>query len=224
MISVGIHPDLVIAKTTKNDQGTLVVGVKEVAEVNPLDALNASGSVNFNKKEQDFLIYPPKQTNFDGASLDTEGLMKAIAEVKDPLHTILRQYTTDSNIKWDIFAGTDVTAANLAEELKKTSTWNKIYSNIVDQFITMMKPYVGETGKPMRMLFVRQSKAKHFPKLRTRFLDSNPFIEPMTVPAAASKLKYTKYELENGLDKADSVGGAQQVSKADAQQAEALFS
>ena len=222
MLTVGIHENLVITKTTKNDKGSLVIGVKQVGEIDPLSALNATGSISLDQKEQDFLVFPPRLEDNQGAVDTKDNLLKKIAEVKDPLDRILQQYTTTANIKWDILANTGLTNENFDVKLKTQGVLDKIYANIVDQFIKQMTPFIGENGKKMRMIFIRQSKAKHYPKLRTKFLDSYPFIEPMTVPV--SKLKFSKYEIDNGLNVPDAVTGEQKVSVAEAKEAEALFS
>ena len=74
--------------------------------------------------------------------------MLKIAEVKDPLTHILLQYTTENNLKWDIFKGTGVTSPeDLKTKLTNQATLSKIYDNIVDQFIAFMKPFVGDNGK-----------------------------------------------------------------------------
>ena len=58
-LPVGIHENVVVSKTVKNEKGSLVITIKKVVEVNPMDVLN-SGSANssFEQPEQDFLIYP----------------------------------------------------------------------------------------------------------------------------------------------------------------------
>ncbi len=226
MLSVGIHENLVITKTTKNDKGSLVIGVKQTGgSTNFLDNFNSEGASSLEQKEQDFLIFPPRlQNNATGATDTQENLLKKIAEVRDPLDAILKQYTTSNNIKWDIFANTGLTNENSATELPTERVLTKIYDNIVNYFIKQMQPFVGENGKKMRMIFVRQSAAKHYPKLRTKFLSGNPFIEPMTVPREASRLRFSKYEIEKGLNVPDAVSGEQTVSVAEANQAEALFS
>lgn len=225
MLQVGINENLVVSKTVKNDQGSLVIGIKQITEVDPMDILNGSSSVtNFNAPEQDFLIYPPKVSNFDGDPDSVKNVMKKIAELKDPLNLILSQYTTSNNIKWDIFAGTGVAKDNLDVKLTSQDTLDKIYSNIVDQFIKQMSMFVGDNGKKMRMIFIRSSKAKHYPALRKRFLDSQPFIEPMTIPRDVSKLKFSKYEIENGFNVGDAITAQQTPSAAEAKTADALFS
>ena len=85
MIQVGIHEDLVITKTVKNDQGTLVIGVKQVSDVDPLAALSGGGQTSFEQPEQDFLIYPPKSEAY-GGGLDTQkNLLNKISELKNQL-------------------------------------------------------------------------------------------------------------------------------------------
>lgn len=224
MLKVGIHQDLVITKTEKNDKGSLVIGVKKISSVNPLDRLNSStGSTSFEAEENDFLVYPPQTTNFSGEKLDAEKVMKSIASVVDPLAHILSQYITKDKIKWDLFKDTGVTSENYSQKVTEEETLTKIYNNIVAQFTAAMKPFIGENGKKLRGIFPRQSKAKHFPALRKSFLESQPIFEPMTVPAEQSKLKFSKYEIDNGLNLAEAVTAQQQVSTEDAKSAESLF-
>jgi len=223
MIGVGIHENLQIHKTTKNDQGTLVLGVKQAVVIDPTAALNGSGtSTSFEAPEQDFLIYPPKVTNLNGEQESMDAILKKIAELKDPLNMILQQFTTADKIRWDIFAGTGVTMENLGEKITNQTVLDKVYANIVDQFISQMSPFMN-SPKRFRMIFVRQSQAKHYAKLRTRFLDSQPFIESMEIPASASKLKFTPYEITKGLNNPNPVGGAQTVSTQDAAAASSVF-
>lgn len=221
-INVGIHSDLVINKATKNDQGTLVIGVKEAVEIDPLAALSQTGSTKFEGETKDFLIYPPKAENFDGGVDTWQNNLKKVGDIKDQLEHILKVYMPVKDIKWDPFTGTGVTNDNMAAKLTSNTVLVQIYNNIVDQFLRMFRPFVNENGKRVRMLFIRQSKAKHYPALRKKYLESNPFIEPMDVPAAASKLKYSKYEIDNGLNTGDAIA-APVANTADANEANSLF-
>lgn len=222
-IIVGVNENLVISAAEKNEKGTLVVTVKEANEIDPLTALNASGSTQFNKAEKDFMFYPPTVTGFNGEAGTLESVLKKIAEVKDPLNHILEQYTASSHIKWDIFTGIAITKDNMEAILTNQDVLDKVYSNIADQFIRMITPFISDTGKKMRLLCIRQSKAKHFPSLRKRFLETYPFIEPMEIPVTQSKLKFSKFEMDNGLASGGAVGGQQNISEEDKSQAEALF-
>ena len=223
MIQVGIHEDLVITKTVKNDQGTLVIGVKQVSDVDPLAALSGGGQTSFEQPEQDFLIYPPKSEAY-GGGLDTQkNLLNKISELKNQLDHIAAGYMPVGDRKFDPLVGTGITLANMESELNKQDVMNKVYNNVVDQFITMMAPHIGESGKKMRMLFIRQSATKHYPALRKRYLQSQPFMEPMEIPKAASKLAFSAYEKKNGLDSSTPVQASAPASGADAAAAKRLF-
>lgn len=210
-INVGINENLVIVGVSKNDKDTLNVKFQEAGEIDPIAALNGSGSTQFNKAERDIPLYRPSVTNFNKETDTPENILKKIAEVKDPLDSILRQYTTTQNIKWDIFAGTGIVKENFNDKLTSQETLDKIYENIVEQFSRMMKPFISPDGKKMRVMLIRQSAAKHYPAFRKRFLESYPFIEPMDVPASASKLRFSEFEIKNKLNDGTPVGGAQTV-------------
>lgn len=220
-IQVGINPNLVITEVKKNEKGTLIIKVKEAGEVDPMTALNSAGSTNFDKAQKDFMVYPPSVNTLDGNPDTWENILKKVAEVKDPLSHILQQYTTGANITWDIFKGTGIDSVNIITKITNQTTVDQIYANITDQFIKMITPFAKEDGKKMRFIFIRQSKAKHFPAFRKRFLETYPFIEPMDVPV--SKLRFSKYEMDNGLASGEAVGGAQVVTQEEKNQAETLF-
>lgn len=205
MIKVGIHENLVLAKTILNDKGSLVLGFKQVSDADPLAVFNSAAISSSSTVENDFLIYPPRVTDFEGNVDTQENILRKIGEVRDLLTYIMHQYMTSDKIVWDIFEGADVTPENLYTKIKNQDTLNLIYGNIVKQFIDAMTPFVGENGKKFRMIFVRKSKASNFPTLRRKFLDTQGFMEPMSIPAAQTKLAFTKYEKENGLDKADAL-------------------
>jgi hypothetical protein len=219
-IGIGINENVTFSKAVKNDQGTLIVGFSEYGNINPLDALNSAGSTQLEKAERDITVWPVKKDSFAGVPLEYDELVKKIAEVKDPLAHILQAHLPTSSINWDIFKGTNVTAENIKTSLAENL--DKIYDNIVTQFIKMATPVLGKT--PVRLLLTRQSAAKAFPTFRKRWLESQPFIEPMTVPASASKIKFSKYEIEKGLDKWEAATANTTASVEEAKEAEELFS
>lgn len=210
MISVGIHDNLLIHKTTTNDRGTLVIGFKEGKAVNLLDVLDSvSDQSATDSRDQDFLIYGPQATDKSGEQLDTvENNVEKVKVIKDQLNHILLNYLPSDKIKWNVLEGCNITNDNLATKYRDQATLDKIYANICRQFISMMAPFINDTTKLFRVLFVRQSKAKHYPSLRKRYLGDQPFMEPMSVPKEQSRLKYTKWELENGFHSPEKVTGA----------------
>jgi len=220
-LGVGIHKNVQVTKVTKNDKGTLVIGFKQDVEVDPLAALSTAGQTDFDQPELDLLVYSPRVQNFNGGLKNTEELLNSIAELKDPLDHIASVYLTADKRKWDVFANTGITKDNLSSLLAEQTTMDKVYANIITQFISMMTGVIGTSSKKVNVMFIRQSKAKHYPKLRTKYLTTYPFIEPADVNP--SKLRFSKYESEQGYDKGDAAGGAQTVNTAEAAQASSMF-
>jgi hypothetical protein len=218
-LGVGIHENIVVEKVEKNDKGNLEISFKQIQDIDPMALLNTSGSgsTSFEPKTEKITVWKPTLRETD----DYKTVTDKIAEVKDPLQSILLQYLTFDKIKWDIFAGTGITAETY--RTKVVDYVETIYDNIVSQFAAQIKPFVGDNGNKNRILFVRQSPAKHYPKFRSRYLDTNPFIESMSIPSTASKLKYTKYEIEKSLNDGTPVGAPAAASTADAKKAEELF-
>lgn len=200
MIQVGIHENILFHKATRNDRGSLVVGVK-VTNPDPLGALASSSDNSASgDPENDFLFFPIQATAKDGNTDTAENNMNKVKELKDQLTHILLGFMTVDKITWDPLKDTGVTAENMNTKLTQQPVLDKIYDNVVTQFIKTITPYLSNANYLFRLLLVRQSKAKHFPALRKRFLKEQPFLEPMSVPTTASKLKYTKWELDNGFD------------------------
>jgi len=217
MLKVGIHENIALAKAVRNDQGTLVIGFKKV-QTDALAAFNSSDLSSGGDEEQDFLLYPPRATNrMEEPDTATNNTQK-VREFKDQLTHILSAYLTKDKITWDILKDTGVTAENMAVKMTQQETLDIIYKNIVDQFIAMATPILNDPKQKLtRCIFIRASKAKHYPALRRRFLDSNPFIESMEIPASASKLAFTKWEIKEGFNNPEPV---QAASEADAFSAE----
>lgn len=218
MLNVGIHENLVLSKAAKNEKGTLILTFKKMGGVSAMEALASGGSLE--TPDQQFYIFPPKIEPEDDA--DTIGAK--IAEVRDPLSLIAQQYMTSDKVKFSkMFDGTGVNAENYGTKITDATVVVKIYNNIVNQFLELMSGFVGDDGKKMRMIFVRSSKSKSFPKLRTRYLESQPFIEPMDVPT--SKLAFSKYEITNGLNNGTPVASAPaKVNATEAEDAAKHFS
>lgn len=216
MLSVGVHENVQFSKVAKNDKGTLVVGFKK----QELDKLAAIAAGRFEAEEQDFLIFPPQLTNFGGGNSTPEEMLIKWGEITSPLEHIATQFMTKDKVKWNLFFGTGITDENYAAKMVDQDTVDKIYNNIVTQFNTWMAPFT-KSNKVFRTVFIRTSKAKHYAKLRTRYLNSQPFMEPMDV--TPSKVKFSEYEKKNGLDNPNPAGGAQAPSTTESSEAETMF-
>lgn len=230
MIKVGVNEPVFIEKIEKNDKGTLGVTYKEAnsevkKKVSLMDQMNegsdtsgsTSGSVTM-------LLFPPSR-EYKNEVQTPEKLLGNLMNLKNQCSHILKRFTTNNNIKWDVFQGIglikkdeDVLAA-VADEKK----YNQIYANIVDQFLTMGAQFrIVDSSKLSRLLLVRQSAEKHFGRMRDKFLDEQPFLEDIAIPKASSKLyikaeakgatklfeadadgfvpRFTDYEISKGLD------------------------
>jgi hypothetical protein len=94
---------------------------------------------------------------------------------------------------------------------------NKIYDNYITQFIQQVTPFAGPTSPLCRWKFVRQGKDKHFASIPT----FAPFVEPMTVPKAQSKLAFSKGDPEgkpSGTNLADGTPVSTESQQAKAQE------
>jgi len=96
-----------------------------------------------------------------------------------------------------MFQGLGVTGATLPQLLLDENFVKAAYMNLSNAFVNLMTPFFGKN--PFRVKFVRTSKKKHFAKL-PKALKGEVWIESMKIPAAQSQVKWSEYELKNGLN------------------------
>lgn len=222
MIKVGIHENVQMTKATKNDRGTLVWGVR-IVETNKLASLDSSSDDSANEsQENDFLFFPPQATAKDGSIDTAENNSVKVKELKDQLSHILLRFLPSDQIKWNTTKDTGIDPTNFNEKMTQQPVLDKMYENIINQFIEMVTPFLG-TDQLSRLLLVRQSKAKHFPALRKRYLKTQPFFESMDIPKDRSNLKYTEWELENKFNNPEKVEQADLIDTAAASTAADVF-
>jgi hypothetical protein len=133
-----------------------------------------------------------------------------IETTKNQLIHIMESYMTKDQIKGtfkDIFDSTPITDANTYPKFILDQTvLDVVTKNIFSAFISKMADFIGKPELKKRLLLVRQAKDKAFPVLRKYYLKDNPFLEDADIPRTddpktnQSKLKFTKYELKEGLD------------------------
>lgn len=212
MLQVGQYSNLVISSTvfaaSKKTPAmkNLTITFKQVATQSRLARLNnATTDSSSDGQSNDFMLFGFKPTSWDGKQLTADEVYAQIEERRDLLTYILSQYMTTDKIKWDYTKGTGLTEQNENTKILEQDTLDKINENLSEQFIKMMKPFVGEGGKKFECVFPRSSAKSHFPKLRSRFLDSQGFMAPMDQPALVAKIGFTAYELEKGMNNPEKI-------------------
>lgn len=217
-LPIGINENVVLSKATKNDKGTLVIGFKEVKEIDVLAAMNSAGA-SLEAGEQDFLLFAPTIKNFDGSLTSGEKMFKEkVKDFKDYLEHILLQYYTQDKIKWNMFAGIDgINGANVYAKFEDEAVVKKATDNVVNDFIKMATPVLNNTAKKKRLKINRKANSRYvaLPKYP-------PFLEDASIPKEQSKLKYSAYELANKLNE-PLTAEATTVSSAEAEEAKSLF-
>lgn len=195
MIKVGVNDPIFIEKLLKNEKGSLVITWKEgdkavKKKVSLFDAMSESSDASGSTEGQlEMLIFPPSR-EYQNEPLEPTRLVENLMKLKNQFTHILKRYTTEKNIVWKPFAGIPVTSEEaLLEQVQKEEVFLKIYANLVDQFIEFGKKFkIEDSTKLSRLFLVRQSKEKHYGKLRDSYLDSRPFLEDVLIPKDKSKL------------------------------------
>jgi len=221
MLRVGILEDLVFQKIAFNDKGTLSLSFRPVklADVETVmsdDDFDEDGGAREEAAgSNNLLIFPPKVPTFKdkktGENLSDEELLtwvqNDISVFRDQIFGFLGCYMPIKDLKLKPYEGTGVGKDNFKTELLDNDSIYKVYRNMGEKFITLMAPFLDKDEYPIRLKLVRQSAAKHYATLPTgKYLVENPFAEPMEVPKDRSRVKFSKYEKDKGLDNGDPVG------------------
>ncbi|MDO7847672.1 hypothetical protein Q5H92_14985 [Hymenobacter sp. M29] len=209
-MSVGIF-DNITTSATINDKGSLELTFTqqtgevqaEAKEVSLLDSLSSGEVVGGSGAGENarITIFPFRSTNTStGDALPHEMIVQDIQNFQAQLNSILGVYFPVDQIKYNPFRGlkTPITNDNLQAEFQKQEVLDTLYKNYSEDFIAMMEK--ADKGKLARLLLVRRKNSK-YTSLRNKFLKDQPFIESMEVPVEKSRLKFTKFEKDNGLDK-----------------------
>lgn len=212
MLGIGIHQNVLLIGAKTNDKGTLELAFDEAKNVGKEvdDVFESSQTAkvsNDGKAGITILIFPFKKPsgprNEDKTDDELlEMISGDIKKVKNQLTQLLLIYLTTDEVKWDPYYQTGVTKENYRTEYLNNSTLETIFSNYANQFIAMVKPFLGNTARGLRIKIIRQSKEKNFPTISGRFLEDQPWVESMDVPEKLSKISFTQYELDNGYDSA----------------------
>lgn len=205
MIHIGVNENVYLEKVSLDDKNALELTFGEVGKVKPtsLFANVASDEVveNTDMSVRIFAPLPPKKEDMTEEK-KVDLLVSDINKTKGILRHILMGYYTSEDLKglWaQSFAGLPIDEANFTKQILVKEILEGIHKNMARIFIEKIKPFLGDQTRTFRLLLVRQSKDKHYATFRGRFIDDNPFWEDMQVPKEASKVKFTPWEIEQGL-------------------------
>lgn len=212
MISVGINENVVIKSAVINDKNRLEIELTEASKVGAVkksvfDTLLAARTADESGGAFRLNVFGPllpskaDQTVEKKRELIAADLTKLIKQ----LSQILEQFITVDAINLDTldvqFANTGIVdGTSFESRILDQDVLNRIYDNIVRRFVELITPFVNNPEHAVRFKLIRQSKDKHFATIPGRYISDNPFIELMSVPADQSRVKFTKWELENGLN------------------------
>lgn len=210
MIKIGINNDIFINTAAFEPENTRLRitfeenGGTKYASV--FDRMNADEAVESLPTRDIMLFAPQEPDEKDGRGNKRTEEQKVnlinsnLTTLKAQLLHILTGYMTTADAKLNLYEGLNIDANNYNTQIVKKEVFLGVAKNMFTQFIVKMKPFFGDTSKLFRLLLVRQDVTNAYPTLRRKYINENPFWEPMEVKAEESKLKFTVYEIKDGLD------------------------
>ncbi|RWZ86766.1 MAG: hypothetical protein EO766_13245 [Hydrotalea sp. AMD] len=211
MIGVGINENVVISKVSITDNKVLEIELAEVGNVGAkksvFDTLLTARTAVDPAGNMKLKLWPTKvsdkaektrEEKIQMAANDNISLIKRLSQILEQFMTIDKIDLDSMDIQ---FANTGIIdEASMNARYLDQDVQNKIYDNIVKRFIELISPFVNDPQNAVRFKLVRQSKDKHYATIPSRYINENPFIELMSVPKEQSRVKFTKWELDNGLN------------------------
>jgi hypothetical protein len=225
-IGIGLNENVYISDISQDTQSSaILITFKEVgAEVSgEFDYFTALGSEKvvevdngtvlrlFAPNEPKADLTEEKRINF--AYNDVNGT-KAVIE-----HIMKGYMAADqAAIGMKLYDNTGIEQDNFKQKIVQKPILLAVHNNLYRHFISGMKEFLNKTDLLFRLLLIRQSTDKAFPTFRRRFLEEQPFWEPMEVAKESSKLwrpiktgdiitgyepAFTKYEIDNKLNSSE---------------------
>ena len=234
MISVGINEGVILQKvelTEKEGKYSLDFsfgdGNDATVSDNPFDEeLDENGMVVVNSSTNSIKLWPvmaPKDEDLKGNRLSPQQkydiVFKEINEQKNLLIQCASCYVTSDKLMKevdgkkvsiiDLYRGIAMTRENMHSMLPNDEVLQRVFKNMSEDFVTFMTPVLAQGPTPLRVLLVRQSAAKHYASFRRRFIREQPVFELAAIPKEASKLKFSDYEIQKGLNDGTPIQQAQ---------------
>lgn len=232
LFTVGIHEGLGITDKTKvNEHGTLELNISATTGSDSvLDALE--GNDTMSSLEQSFRFYPPNMLDFDKNKKTGAAILKDLLLIRFQFLQFGYIYVPKEKAQ-SYFGGTKMFEGIVPmdkESLGKAITqlvnedfMKKVVANLSAKFVHFLETEkIYESPIKFRIKLLRQSKLKNFATIPSSEFDT--WIEPMDIPAEASKIAFTDYEISKGKDSGAPVKSDDPKAKAkDVNKAKSLF-
>ena len=227
-LGVGIHSNIALLSESQiNDKGSLVIALgTKVDASNMLAAFDGGGDIE--QSAASLIQWPIKLTDWEGKTKTATQIGQELNNFKGMLVDILEVFMTSDKaiaaISAEVmFRGLGISAetqGTLPTRLLQEAFVTAVYNNIANAFLNAAKPFMDNTT--FRVKLRRTSKAKHYAIIPQKGKFKEVWIEPMTVPANASGIKWSEYEIKNGLNDGTKVE-AEVGSTEEANRVEAMF-
>lgn len=209
-LGVGISENVILQNAQLDDKNWLTITFRQLQETefNPFAALSSNEVEEKPKTDIDIKIFNPKvpdATDRKGNTRTEQQIVDMIQNdvnrTKGVLLHLAEGYLTKDQIDFSgMYDGTGMDADNFNQKLRDQAVLTLIHKNMCIAWINMVKPFLGDEQYKFRLLLLRTSKDKHFATFRDKYIKENPFWESMEIPATASKVKFSAYELTQGLN------------------------
>ena len=205
-LGVGIHENVILdSKTGINEKGSLVIEFATKVDSNNMYAAFADGT-EMEASSVGLIQFPFNMTNWEGKTKTASEIGTDINNLKANLIDILSVFMTSDKAKAAIgidvvFRGlgiTPETQASLPQRLLNADFVAAVYKNICTAFIAAATPFFNTAA--FRLKLRRTSKAKHYSSIPPRTKFAETWIESMAVPKDQSKISWSKYDIDNGLN------------------------
>ena len=204
-IEIGINKDVYLKAATINDKDNLILTF-DIAGVKRLSGFEAlqDDEIQEGTSSLDLRLFPPNVPAADKGTDEKrrELVQKDILKNRSILEHILQGYLPKEQTKLGkaLYVNTGIEANNFEEKILDKAVLLVVFKNMTREFIARMRPFLNDESLKFRLKLVRQSKDKHFATLPGTRVNENPFWEDMIIPDAESKVKFTDYEIKEGLD------------------------
>jgi hypothetical protein len=211
MIGVGINENVVISKASMNEKDRLVIELAYASESGskgPRNYFDESLTAGVEKSDTtlQLQILGPLVSKKDDQTREKklDLLADDFKKLKNQLTQILQQYMLTEKI--DItaaeiqYANTGITGENFNTVALEQDKADKRYANICRRFIELITPFLNNSEYALRFKLLRQSKDKHYASIPNRYVAEQPFVERMDVPQNTSNVKFTDWEIAQGLN------------------------